>query len=543
MKYLYICFLLLFLSSCYEDKGNYAYKDINEINISLDEVYVATSLKMTYKIEPVISQTLLDNMDNLTFTWEEMGRDENGWDIPVDTLATTLELVLPIDSQDPDFKYTRKLRLVVEDALSGLRHIADTKLQVAKPFYKSWMILHEKNGNAQLAGVEYLGGKIQFRDNVYEELSGKKLEGKPLVLGVSDYFKTEFYKTEYGYVCNGFMIVTDRMKEAGVYCQWNNFKRMASFNEMIYPLDKENFNLTEVTYLGSGKQGILYCLAGGQLYQSIYSGKLYKAHIHPDITGEINIVNVADDGTCGLFYDDKGERFLYHFNGSWDTAPGMSFNPDLENAKEYSLSPIPFREGNTTAVDPNALQKEQKILYMGQGYAETMWDNYVYALGLGKDKCYVYEFDTGSAMLYEECGANFRAYHEVDIPEDLTEQSCITSSCGYNGIFFYSSGNSIYRYDFYTGMRKEIYTHPSATKVSHLDFAKKQGTFLKDDPFMGNNYPMWQQLGIVFEMTDGTNEFVVLHLDTAGKINMGEGIYPSKQVYKGLGKVASIAFV
>ena len=66
---------------------------------------------------------------------------------------------------------------------------------------------------------------------------------------------------------------------------------------------------------------------------------------------------------------------------------------------------------------------------------------------------------------------------------------------------------------------------------------------MDDDPFMGNNYTMWQQMGIVFEMPDGTSEFVVLHLDTAGKINMEEGEYPSKQVYKGLGKVASIAFV
>ena len=44
MKKIYIAFLLftmVTLSACYDDKGNYDYKDINELEIILDEdIYV-----------------------------------------------------------------------------------------------------------------------------------------------------------------------------------------------------------------------------------------------------------------------------------------------------------------------------------------------------------------------------------------------------------------------------------------------------------------------------------------------------------------------
>ena len=244
-----------------------------------------------------------------------------------------------------------------------------------------------------------------------------------------------------------------------------------------------------------------------------------------------------------MLYDQAGRRFLYYKNSTSDRVSYNQFNPELENATEYTIKLIPFRNGNVTEVDPSALVKEQKMLYMGQGYGEDMYADCIYAVGLGQDKCYVYEFENGYPFMYEDYGASFKAYHEKDIPEGLTEESCFASSRMYSGIFFYTSRNTVCRYDFNTGGVREIYHHEGAIKAVCMEFAKGQENYLEDDSFMGNNYAMPQQMGIAFEMADGSYEFVVLHLDGTGKINVEEAVYPSQQVYKGLGRVADIAFV
>lgn len=545
MKYIYYLLLVILGCSCYDDKGNYNYEEINEINIRLEKLYVVTSLYTDIKIVPEYSQTLRENHDNLTFRWEELSGEFLSQS--TDTLGITSELELNINADEPGFKYVRYLRLVVEDNVSGLRYIADTKLQVAKPFYKSWMILHEENGVAQLAAVEYLGGEVRYRKDAYGEESGKSFAGKPVALGVFDHFETDYYDAgaNKNYVSNGFAIVTDRAVESGVYCQWNGFRQMASFDKMVYPADAGGFNVAKVSFLGGGTSSIQLCVSGGKLFQSLYSGKFYKAHVHSEVAGEIDITLVGKEGNCPMFYDQTGKRFLWYRNSEWNlTTPYPQFDPAKENPEKAMVRLVPFRVENVTEVDPSNLRKEQKMLYMGQGYAESMYDHLMYAVGLGADKCYVYEFKNGNPFLYDRYGASFNAYYEKDIPEGLTEESCLTSSRTYNGIFFYTSNNVVYRYDYNTGNYREIYRHEGAVKATYANFAKKQKTYLEDDPFMGNNYPMWQQMGIVFQMLDGSYEFVVLQLDGTGKVDAGgSSLYPSVQVYRGLGKVADVVFV
>ena len=208
------------------------------------------------------------------------------------------------------------------------------------------------------------------------------------------------------------------------------------------------------------------------------------------------------------------------------------------------IKPITKKEVNVTAVDPNALTIPQKMLYIGKGYGEKRGDTYIYAIGLGADKCYIYEFNNGDPLIYNRKDATFRAYHEVGIPEGLTEKSCITSSRLYNGVFFYTAGNVVYRYDFNTQVSREIYRHERATGSVWMNFAKREEMWMSDDPYMGDNWPMLQQMGVVFEMGDGTSEFVVLHLDISGKVDANdEDVYPATQVYKGLGKVTDVVYI
>lgn len=545
MRYLlYICFVAIGWS-CYDDKGNYDYREINEVEVLLEKQYVVTSMYTDFRIEPEYKQSLRENSKNLTYIWLEM--KDGTKEVVLDTLGTDPVLDLEINGDVPGFRHVRFLRLLVTDEISGLCYIADTKLQVAKSFYKSWMLLHQSaEGTAKLAAVEYIGGEVRFRKDAYGDESGKQFRGKPLRLGVFDRFYSDYYDSENGYIMNGFAIVTDREDESGIYCQWKKFRQMGSFDKMVYPADMDDFNISKVSFLGGSDQAIQMCLSGGKLYQSSYAGKFYKVHVNPEIEGEINLSLVGKEASVPILYDRAGHRFFYYWHwGVREGSPYPVFDPARENPEEYMLNPIPFRKGNVTEVDPNALTKEQDMLYIGRGYGDRSQTRCVYAIGLGSDKCYLYEFNNGNAFLYdnEYYGPTFKAYRELDIPKGMTKESRLTSSRLYNGIFFYTSGNVVYRYDSNTGDSREIYRHDGAVKAICLDFAKREDTNLEDDPFMGNNWTAMQQMGIAFEMSDSTYEFVVLHLDNTGKVSLDDSIYSPEQVYRGLGKIVDIAFV
>lgn len=86
--------------SCYEDKGNYDYKEINEISISgIQESYERMKWQ-DLRITPQLSFSLHEN-DSLTYCWEIDGR----------TVSTERNLDYSVDVNIADDAY--KCRYVV----------------------------------------------------------------------------------------------------------------------------------------------------------------------------------------------------------------------------------------------------------------------------------------------------------------------------------------------------------------------------------------------------------------------------------------------
>ena len=68
-RLIYILVLLLFVS-CYDDKGNYDYEDINTVAVELDELYsVRLDKDTTLTIVPRLSQLLQKDDKNLSYVW------------------------------------------------------------------------------------------------------------------------------------------------------------------------------------------------------------------------------------------------------------------------------------------------------------------------------------------------------------------------------------------------------------------------------------------------------------------------------------------
>ena len=65
-----LIYFILLVASCYDDKGNYTYQEVNTLDVSLNKVYsVRLDKDTTVTIIPQLSQSLQENEDNLEYTW------------------------------------------------------------------------------------------------------------------------------------------------------------------------------------------------------------------------------------------------------------------------------------------------------------------------------------------------------------------------------------------------------------------------------------------------------------------------------------------
>ena len=89
MKYIRLLWLLLLFlwQSCAEDKGNYDYKDLNDLNISFDDAYSAIS-REPFVIKPEVTAKEFAP-DAYTYEWKAY--DQAGSQEPV-VLGTALKL-------------------------------------------------------------------------------------------------------------------------------------------------------------------------------------------------------------------------------------------------------------------------------------------------------------------------------------------------------------------------------------------------------------------------------------------------------------------
>ncbi len=184
MKNTYILIVLItfLFSGCYEDKGKYDYKELNEIEIENLEWGYNLNEGDSIALSPVLKfsgDSLPDNV--LDFKWKENQGD--------------------ILSNQKDFTFKANktgeftVYLEVYNKLSRLSYFKEITFRVSSKYKKGWMILSEKDGKSRLCFVQPITQIInkgtkeekeitvykEFVD-VYKEANGKELGSKPIML-------------------------------------------------------------------------------------------------------------------------------------------------------------------------------------------------------------------------------------------------------------------------------------------------------------------------------------------------------------------------
>lgn len=541
MKRLIYFILGLLVASCYDDKGNYTYQEVNTLDVSLNKVYsVRLDKDTTVTIIPQLSQSLQENEDNLEYTWLHSTTNHNFYGHgKFDTVGLEKNLNFHIDPEAKNLAYAHYFRLNVYDRITDIEYPVNTTIELIKPYVGSWMILHRKNGQTELGPVEYIGGDIVVQEDAYYEETGKRFTGKPQAL-MSYTTSCKYYGTGSGW--NMFTVITDDPVESGVYCQWKHFEKKDSLTRMVAPLAQNSFDFQHITLADGDGTASALLLSGGMLYQSPRAGKIYEPAA--DLEGEVNITLASKISNNALLYDEAGHRFAFYYNTS-DGLGVKKYDPLYFSESEENtnlIKAIPTRDGNVSAVNPNKLPEDQKVLYLGTGYQyASAWTSvYAYALAKNDTRCFVYEFNP-RGFNYSD-NASFNGYYTINIPQGLDESAVFASTPPYSGLLFYASGNTVYRLDFKQagGKATAIYTHAGGKAVK-MKFAKRY--LSSSNAFDAYEFDVQYSLGIGFDMGNGKGDFVILNLSSTGSVGGDSEHYPAKQVYTDFGEITDFVFI
>lgn len=541
MKRLIYFILGLLVASCYDDKGNYTYQEVNTLDVSLNKVYsVRLDKDTTVTIIPQLSQSLQENEDNLEYTWLHSTTNHNFYGHgKFDTVGLEKNLSFHIDPEVKNLAYAHYFRLNVYDRITDIEYPVNTTIELIKPYVGSWMILHRKNGQTELGSVEYIGGDIVVQEDAYYEETGKRFTGKPQAL-MSYTTSCKYYGTGSGW--NMFTVITDDPVESGVYCQWKHFEKKDSLTRMVAPLAQNSFDFQHITLADGDGTASALLLSGGMLYQSPRAGKIYEPAA--DLEGEVNITLASKISNNALLYDEAGHRFAFYYNTS-DGPCVKKYDPLYFSESEENtnlIKAIPTRDGNVSAVNPNKLPEDQKVLYLGTGYQyASAWTSvYAYALAKNDTRCFVYEFNP-RGFNYSD-NASFNGYYTINIPQGLDESAVFASTPPYSGLLFYASGNTVYRLDFKQagGKATAIYTHAGGKAVK-MKFAKRY--LSSSNAFDAYEFDVQYSLGIGFDMGNGKGDFVILNLSSTGSVGGDSEHYPAKQVYTDFGEITDFVFI
>ncbi len=179
MKIRYILFLLVMIlgmSSCYDDKGNYSYDPKNDITVTFDASYFEAVLGETVKLSPKLIFAIDSNDVDLSYEWIFLGRkisDQRNLEWVVDTVVNY-----------------QSIYMNVIDNRTGVAYSGGISALLTSPYAKeAWVVLAKQNGKSVLSyirekneddGSDY--GKFTYEDvpDIYRLVNDEELGSEPV---------------------------------------------------------------------------------------------------------------------------------------------------------------------------------------------------------------------------------------------------------------------------------------------------------------------------------------------------------------------------
>lgn len=203
--------------SCYDDKGNYNYEDINEVKIGgiwLDRAYDKFAFLDTLEIYPTIEGTFYkDDLSHYSYEWKLI--PERGASEEVDyVVSREKDLILPIVVNPGGYSGFFKVKDNAENTEWGVQFTVNVTTMTSE----GWMVLCEKQGQARMDLIAHTSEtEVRIARDIWREKEYRT--GKPYAL----FFDYDVARMTTLLACEAGTYVLDKNLEAG---EPNNLKWM-----------------------------------------------------------------------------------------------------------------------------------------------------------------------------------------------------------------------------------------------------------------------------------------------------------------------------
>lgn len=491
--------LMLVICSCYKDKGNYDYKNVNDFEVVItpapaDEernIYLVNQPGVTadtFRLSAEGKQTMNSTEDNLEYVWYRTLQIDKGTPT-TDTIfgkENVMELV-------PSKKSVWNILLVVRDKNTDLEYYKSLTVQTKVPFYNSWLFLHGNHGERKIGALSWdATGKPEVTLNIMEAMGQP---GYPFASNITytNYGAEDYLQTERLFVTSSPDSVT--------YVFPFDCKVKGKYQEMGMA---RNLKIREIIATPFGKN------AGTGLITT--DGKLFFGNNWGVPTFETTRGNVADNYKIDLAYvdaqgyitmwDNTNKRLMYFLEGSLGYV-GTLGSKDLQGKKALWLG----RDAKTVGTD------QEPCLFIAKNESNN--------------KCYLYRISYSSKdgkmaqnSKGKDEGKDEYAYGTVTCDSSnawgFTEKTLFAVSDYYQDQFFFTEENAVYRGIMANGEKIQLYT-PAGT-------IKKIAFRLTNDCSVAEYKGNMRILSLLVTNANGMDEIHEIHLNNAGDVEQ-EHVY------------------
>lgn len=185
---LFVCSLFL---SCYEDKGNYEYHELEKVEIDTTDVGMLSQYAImrfdTLRLNPKVyfEGHEATDKDPLNYVWTIFSANSGtGANAVIDTIGTDRVLESRISRTGGNYM----VQLVVTNENDGIRQFFRVPVAVSEIFDGGYMVFYERADNPGYSDIALIFNKWtklnvnynRFYTNLYETTNGELLQGHPI---------------------------------------------------------------------------------------------------------------------------------------------------------------------------------------------------------------------------------------------------------------------------------------------------------------------------------------------------------------------------
>jgi hypothetical protein len=399
--------ITLGLNSCYKDKGNYTYSDINQITIKTSADNYNVVLPDSLKIDLLLEQTIPDAA-GLSFQWVLF--PQTSAPLTRRTLDTTQNLRAKITEEPGSYL----LDVFVKDRKTGVEFQKRFGISIFSAFSEGWVVLEEKSNGCDLSMIT--PADVVFR-NIYSDAN----KGQLLPAGT---FRLPDIKTNRN-VQSVYIISPNDVTQV----HFSNFLKIAGFNDFFWqaptPAAPQHYFLN------------------GDDEMMLNNG---KPHTRSLITTGVNKLTLSPEGNYYMapyeIYTSSSNYVLF------DTIARKFFKINMS-----SVTLIPFAAWDgVSAFDVNNIDK--RFIYAEQNTGAQF--NAIFK-HLNNDSLYAYVINPTLA----QPGVN--KYEGLTAPGLASAKLFVMSKALPH--LYYASGNQVYKLDLPAKTATPIYTFPAGTEI------------------------------------------------------------------------------